>query len=105
MRKTRRVRKAVPKKTPQQRPQHIYHSIQQNYTLHPSGQTEARVTTVDIEDGKGVKGVMIVDPSGKRRRTTQQLSQPQIQKITSNIFVPRLFSLKRTRSRKQRDAS
>lgn len=83
----------------------IYHSIQQNYKILPTGQTEARVTTVDIEDGKGVKGVMILHPSGKRTRNTKKLTKSQIQKITSNVFVPRLFSLKRTRSHKQRDAS
>lgn len=87
---------------PQQK--QIYHSIQQNITIGPNGQPQGQVTYVEIQNGKGVKGVMKLRPNGKQTRRVSKLTKAQVRDITRNIFVPRLFGKGLTRRHKQRDA-
>lgn len=70
----------------------IYHSFQQNFTIGPNGVPHGTATVVDIENGKGTKSKLIYTSDKKPRRSTKKLTKSEIQKITRNVFIPRLFS-------------
>jgi hypothetical protein len=72
--------------------QHFNYKSKQVHEDMVNGQHEAHMKIVEIKNGEGVKRVINIGPSGKRKSHTVRLNKREISNIRRKIFMPHLFA-------------